>query len=256
MKYETDILFKKWKDLFCGDSQWTPYLVFGPRSPIPRGDTKPIKKKINENKAFQKKLLLLARSYNFDPENPTYIQYSTSVLGNTGKIHYYVAESLLNTYKKCLAADKDLNIELNKIMAGNKSFHKGRISIPDFFAKHILIGLELFKDSDDGLKLIKQFIEPNGQLQQWLEEQTKNNGSLATTKKDLLSWVAAVTGETGNLKSWVYSKKQTLERIVLSRQLLKNIKNIDECEQEVTMLRGEVRTHSETIKTSINHFEV
>lgn len=256
MQNGTDILFKKWKDHFFNDPEWAPYLTFGLRPPTTKGNIKPIKKKIADNRKFQKKLLSLAMSYNFNLAKPTYSQYPMNVLAGTGEIDYYVAESLINTYQICLTANDRLNDDLNNTVIGNKAFRKGRIQPLEFFAKHILVGLEFFRNSDDGLNLIKQFIEPNGELQKWLEVQLKNNGSSAITKKDVLSWVGSATGESGNLKSWVHSKKQTLERIVLSKRLRKPIKNIDKYKKEITMLREEVKNQSEKIKNSDNNLEV
>lgn len=233
------------KDLLSAPD-WGPTLIFGLSNRTAIATLFLPKKKIlaelSQAEKFEAQLVKLCKGFRFDVEKPVYIAHSNSIPSLSGKLGCGVAEQLIRTLnashghiqllKDKLAAREEIN--KNKKKPG--PFKK----IPSFFAERVLVGIDLHRKSEDGMKLLRTFLEPNGKLAEWLVANSQS--------KDLLETLIVATGDNESINEWASKKRLSMERIVLSCELCKEVKSFKGHEAEYKLLRERVSNRAQKIK--------
>jgi hypothetical protein len=113
---------------------------------------------------------------------------------------------------------------------------KGRVPLPRVIAEGILVGLELFKSTNE-LDRLKEFLIPGGELEKILL-------SLGTSEESIERLIYSRNSKES--KEWAVTMKQTLERMVLSRELKSDVKSFEGLGEQLANLRARI---AETAKS-------
>lgn len=248
MKY--DSLFDLWYDKMKRDPQWEYVFVFG-LDRTHSESKKPIIRKINSLKAFQKKLIKLCGDYGFDILKPNYLQYTQNII-DPGKLTSGLAERL-----------KAINLEINSSIQSfsnevapggnidiiNKTLKPGKTSKPHFILSHILVGIGLMYENTEDLKKFRKFFETGriptdeksspDKIDLAFDQFIKNNTQNPSYLNQIKSTIFGHTGEK-SLNNWCGFQKQSAERSLLSAMLKKDVKSIKEHPLEITKIRRKI----------------
>ncbi len=231
MKEEFEIKHDLWKEELLASPAWEALTVFGPRFKGFSGPVKPLLDRITNAQKFEKEIIQLCAKFNFNIERP-YDEFGltqgASILIQAGKIELPVAHKLLELMNISLKNIAQISQKLNEVKKNNATMKSGPPGVPLFFAKAILVAIELQRDSPEGLSLLRNFIEPKGELEAWLNERKQVH--------EITRLIITSTGDSGNIKDWASKKKQILERASLGA----NIKSISGHEERLEELRNEI----------------
>ena len=207
------------------------------------GATKPLSRHLADAKAFEKQFIRLCLDFGFDVRNPTTYDDICGPndwhLSDAGKLGFPIAVQLCRTLEKSRVHRAELENDLTDLKRRNKKRKRGPQGMPAFFAEHVLVGIHLYDNSSVGVSLLKNFLSQGGELAEWLAK----NSSV----KDFAMALVCASADP-----WAIRTRQSLERVVLSDELGKEVKATNKFKEELDLLRVRVSERAAHIVQTVD----
>jgi hypothetical protein len=230
-----------WKKELIESEELLKWLLLGPAAFKKSYDTKPILKKIKKEDSFQSKLIELCKSCKFSVNNPKYIPMPPPPVGKfvgptslfrleSGRLDGNVGLALIKVLaenKKNIAALRG-QLEATKTQIKNQKF--GPPKTPEFFAYHVVMGLDLFKGSVAHLDELKQYLETGSDFEKWIATKIEKGVANLRYKKTIVSLFVKNKSKSG-LSNWPGSKRQAMVKALYADKSKKATKRKGEDEE-------------------------
>jgi hypothetical protein len=230
-----------WKKELIEPEELSIWLYFGPTAFRRGGDTKPIIKEIRKMESFQLKIIQLCREFKFNVSDPKYIQIprppGSKFIGpqpwfrlQSGRLQNNVGLGLIKVVSENRKYIENFRNHLAKTKIENETQKRGKPKTPEFFAYHVIIGIDLFKGSAAHLNELKQYLEAGSQFEKWIEGQIQVGLMDSKFKKTIVSLFVKNKSKL-ELAKWPRSKRQSMVKALYADKSKKATKRKGEDEE-------------------------
>lgn len=184
--------------------------------------------KIKNSRKFERQLVRLCKKFEFDINSPTFrkgLVSKTKIL-NASKLYPSTCESLLAVHK-----DLQITFELSDEIYGRRKPKGALRAWPPKFAKLVLAGFEIQKNSRNGTKLMREFLSVRGEF-------TRIQRKKFPEYEPLRCVYAAAKADDSQ---WARQLKQDASRACLSEGKRHIVKSFRDNQEDFNALRMEVK---------------
>lgn len=196
------------------------WAILGPKAYRRGGNRTAIIREINRANKIESSLIKLCKTFKFNVRDPKYVPFppppKSTFIGPTssfkleyGQLSKDVALGLISAFYQNRNHKIELRKNLNKVTDENKTKKFGQFKTPEFFAYHLIVGLDLFKGSGNHLKKLKEYIETGSEFEKWITDKIEVVGLSAEQKKTVLGLFIQEKSIQG-VTLWRSSKRQAM----------------------------------------------